>query len=75
MFARRHPFLFFLSVVCGCITLGFLGLITLLIIGAGIMGAGFSGSLEGNKGNIGVVEVMGPIMSSKEIIEDIKLFR
>ncbi|MCG8616436.1 MAG: signal peptide peptidase SppA [Desulfobacterales bacterium] len=75
MFARRHPFLFFLSVVCGCVTLGFLGLVTLLIIGAGVMGAGLSGPLEANKGNIGVVEVVGPIMSSKEVIEDLRLFR
>ena len=39
------------------------------------MDTGFSESLGGQKGNIGIVEVIGPIMSSKKIIEDIKGFR
>lgn len=75
MFARRHPFLFFLSVVCGCLTLGVLGVVALVVVGSGVVGKGLTGSMENAKGNIGVVEVVGPIMSSKEILGQIKLFR
>ncbi|MCG8637269.1 MAG: signal peptide peptidase SppA [Desulfobacterales bacterium] len=75
MFARRHPFLFFLSVVCGCMTLGFLGLVSLLAIGSGMMSHGLTDPIGSGRGNIGVVEVTGPIMSSKKVIEDIRMFR
>lgn len=74
MFARRHPFLFFMSIVCGCITLGVLGLAGLMIMGSMVIRGGF-GQPMGQTGNIGIVEVAGPIMSSKQIIEDIQTFR
>lgn len=75
IFARRHPFLFFLSIVCGCMTLGFIGLVALFSIGSGMVDKGLSESMGQRNGNIGIVEVMGPIMSSKEIIDDIRMFR
>ncbi len=75
MYARRHPFLFFLSVICGCMTLGFLGLVSLFILGSSMMNNGLTDTIGSQEGNIGVVEVTGPIMSSKEVIDDIRMFR
>ena len=75
MFSRRHPFLFFLTIISACMTLTFLGFVGLIHVSSKIMDNGFSESLGNQKGNIGIVEVVGPIMSSKKIIEDIKTFR
>ncbi|MCG8683647.1 MAG: signal peptide peptidase SppA [Desulfobacterales bacterium] len=75
MFARRHPFLFFLSIICGCLTFGFLGLVGLTMMTSLVMNARIGDSIGSHEGNIGVVEVMGPILSSKEIIDDIQEFR
>ncbi|MDD9304416.1 MAG: signal peptide peptidase SppA [Desulfobacter sp.] len=75
MFSRRHPFLFFLSIVCGCMTLGFLGLVCLMMIGTTVMSSGMGDPLGNTEGNIGIVEVVGPIMSSKTIVDQIKAFR
>ena len=73
MFARRHPFLFFLTMICGFMTLGFVGLVALVIMGSTVVDRGLGHSL--GKGNIGIVAVEGPILSSREIIEDIRAFR
>ncbi len=75
MFARRHPFLFFLSIVCGCMTLGFVGIVSLVVLGSSLVDTGLGEMGMGQEGNIGIVEVTGPIMSSKKIIEEIKAFR
>ncbi|MCP3944251.1 MAG: signal peptide peptidase SppA [Desulfobacteraceae bacterium] len=75
MFSRRHPFLFFLIIICGCMTLAFIGFVSLIYLSSKMMDTGFSESLGSRKGNIGVVEVLGPILSSKKIIENIKNFR
>ncbi|WDP88789.1 MAG: signal peptide peptidase SppA [Desulfobacter sp.] len=75
MFARRHPFLFFLSIVCGCMTLGFLGLVGLMTMGSLAFNSGLGGHMGQAAGNIGVVEVSGPIISSKQVIEDLQAFR
>jgi len=75
MFSRRHPFLFFLTIISTCMTLAFIGCVGLVYISSQVMDTGFSESLGGQKGNIGIVEVIGPIMSSKKTIEDIKNFR
>jgi len=75
MFSRRHPFLFFLTIISGCMTLAFLGFVGLLSLSSNILDTGFADSMGSKKGNIGIVEVIGPIMSSKKIIEDIKNFR
>jgi protease-4 len=75
MFSRRHPFLFFLTIMSACMTLVFLGFVGLVHLSSKMMDTGFSESLGSEKGNIGIVEVIGPIISSKKIIEDIKTFR
>ena len=75
MFSRRHPFLFFLTIISACMTLTFLGLVGLIHVSSKMMDSEFTGSLGSERGNIGIVEVIGPIMSSKKIIEDIKTFR
>ncbi len=56
-------------------TLAFLGFVGLVHLSSTMMDNGFSESLGSEKGNVGIVEIIGPIMSSKKIIEDIKTFR
>jgi protease-4 len=51
-----------------CFTLVFLGFVGLVHISSKIMDTGFSESVGAEKGNIGIVEVVGPIISSKKII-------
>ncbi len=75
MFARRHPILFFCLSVVTLLTVGF-------IAGMGILALGFKSIASlGNdnwhqkNGNIGIVEVTGPILSSDQIIKDLKKFR
>ncbi|PIE61579.1 MAG: signal peptide peptidase SppA [Desulfobacterales bacterium] len=76
MFARRHPFLFFLSIVCGCLTVSVLGLAGVMLAGSLLFNSSLTpGAIRQAGGNIGVVEVIGPIMSSKRVIEDIQAFR
>ncbi|MGD9685580.1 MAG: signal peptide peptidase SppA [Desulfobacter sp.] len=75
MFARRHPFLFFLCVICACFTLGLLALSGVAVLGAIAVNSEISGAIASSRGNIGVVEVTGPILSSKKIIKDIQGFK
>lgn len=68
MFSRRHPFLFFILVFTAITICGF---VAISMIFSGF----FSGSdgLSGEK--VGVVEIVGPIVDSKEINENLKMFR
>ncbi|WP_289022613.1 signal peptide peptidase SppA [Desulfobacter postgatei] len=75
MFARRHPFLFFLCVICACFTLGLLAISGVAVLGAIAVNSEISGAIASSRGNIGVVEVTGPIISSKKIIKDIQGFK
>ncbi len=75
MFARRHPFLFFLIVVCGCTTAGFLGFVGLVWTGTNMMAYGLTDLDRNTDGNIGIVEVSGPIVSSKAVIGQLQDFR
>jgi protease-4 len=75
MFARRHPFLFFLTIVSASLTLMFLGLVVLVLGGGKIMTTRLTGSMASSAGNIGIVEINGMILSSKKIIEDIQTFQ
>ena len=75
MFARRHPFLFFLCVISACFTFGLLVVSGMAVLGAFAVNNKISGALTSPRGNIGVVEVTGPILSSKEIIKDLQAFR
>jgi len=56
-------------------TLTFLGFVGLIHLSSKMMDTGFSDTLGSQRGNIGIVEVTGPIISSKKIIKDIKTFR
>ena len=75
MFARRHPFLFFLCVISACFTFGLVAVSGMAVLGAFAVNNKISGALTFPRGNIGVVEVTGPIISSKEIIKDLQAFR
>lgn len=75
MFARRHPFLFFLCIICACFTFGLVAVSGIAVLGAFAVNNGIRGAITSPRGNIGVIEVAGPIISSKKIIEDLKDFR
>ncbi|MBC2704043.1 signal peptide peptidase SppA [Desulfobacula sp.] len=75
MFARRHPFLFFLMIVSTCFTIMFIGFIVLVSFGSKMMNTQFAQQYTSSDGNIGIVEINGMILSSKKIIQDIKTFR
>lgn len=75
MFARRHPFLFFLCVICACFTLGLLAVSGIAVLGALAVNSEISSAIASSRGNIGVVEVTGPILSSKKIIKNLKRFK
>lgn len=74
MFARRHPFLFFLCVIFACFTFGLVAMSGIAVLGAFAVNSKISGAIVSQRGNIGVVEVTGPILSSRKIIEDLKGF-
>ena len=74
MFARRHPFLFFLMTISICLTLIFLGLIGFISIGSKMLNTTFTKDYTKSGGNIGIIEINGVILSSKKIIEDMKIF-
>lgn len=74
MFARRHPFLFFL-LSFSAITASALVVVTLSVVWTvrGIAGGDF-GVSEG-KDRVGVIEILGPIVESRRALEDLKRFR
>jgi len=74
MFARRHPFLFFLMIISTCLTVLFIGLIGLVSFGPKILNTQFSENYASSGGNIGIIEINGMIFSSKKIIKDMKIF-
>ncbi len=75
MFARRHPFLFFLMIVSTCLTVMFSGFVVLVSLSSKMLSTQFSQQYTSAGGNIGIVEINGMILSSKNIIRDIKTFR
>jgi len=75
MYARRHPFLFFLIILAACATIMFSGFIFLFSFGSKLVNANFIKQYSSASGNIGIVEINGMILSSKKIIQDIKTFR
>ncbi|MFU8769732.1 MAG: signal peptide peptidase SppA [Desulfotignum sp.] len=74
MFSRRHPVLFFLLAMTALTTVMFLGGV-ILILSISRMMAGTTAAFQETKGNIGIIEVTGPIFSSKQVVEHIKIFR
>ncbi len=75
MFSRRHPFLFFLMVITSCFSLVFVCIMAFVFSGTKMINASFSSRYGYSDGNIGIVEINGMILSSKETIKDIKAFR
>jgi protease-4 len=74
MFSRRHPILFFMLILAACATvLSVAGM--LVVFSVSRMMFTPAGTFHESKGNIGIVEVTGPILSSKQVIENIKTFR
>ncbi|MFO7911955.1 MAG: signal peptide peptidase SppA [Desulfotignum sp.] len=73
MFSRRHPVLFFLLMMACCATALFLGVAALIFVSAKMMDT--AGTHKESRANIGIIEVTGPILSSKKIIENITTFR
>ncbi len=76
MFARRHPVLFFCLAMTVVVTLGFV-LVMGMIMGAVESVGGSLGPVhsQDGPGNIGIVEVTGPILSSRKILEELGQFR
>lgn len=75
MFARRHPFLFFLIIISCCFTITFTGFIIFVSIGSKMLNAQFDRQYTSSGGNIGIVEIHGMILSSKRIIRNINVFK
>lgn len=75
MFSRRHPYLFFLMVMTSCFTLVFVSVMILMYSGTKLLRTQFSGEMSNSGGNIGIVEINGMILSSKQILKDIKIFQ
>ncbi|OGR40649.1 MAG: signal peptidase [Desulfobacula sp. RIFOXYB2_FULL_45_6] len=75
MFSRRHPFLFFLMVMTSSFTLMFVSVMVFLFSGTKMLNTQFSAQHGDFNGNIGIVEVNGMILSSKQIIKDIRAFQ
>ena len=73
MFSRRHPFLFFICVICACFTFGLIAVSGIAAVGVFAVKSNISSAMS-PEGNIGVVEVRGPIISSKGVIQDLKAF-
>ena len=75
MYARRHPFLYFLIIIAGCATIMFAGFVFLFSFSSQMVNSQFVSQYAKSRGNIGIVEINGMIMSSKKIIKNIKTFR
>ena len=74
MFSRRHPFLYF-CLVALTVASAALVLTTGLLVGGGVVLQSSLGAGQGGAGNVGVVEISGMIVSSKQIISNLKTFR
>ncbi len=76
MFARRHPVLFFCLSMTVVVTLGFVLVMGIIMGGIGAVGSSFGPvHPRDGAGNVGIVEVIGPILSSREILEELGQFR
>ena len=73
MFSRRHPFLFFFMFMVACGTCLILGLGGLIMLSSRM--ADKASFYPSKQGNVGIVEVSGPILSSRKIIENLTAFQ
>lgn len=74
MFSRRHPILFFLLMMAGFGTVVFLAAM-MAVFSVSRLVLTSTAPFQETRGNIGIVEVTGPILSSRQVIEDIETFR
>ncbi|MDY0376128.1 MAG: signal peptide peptidase SppA [Desulfobacterium sp.] len=75
MFSRRHPFLFFTMIIAAIPAVALVLTVAILVGGSALFSSSMSSGFKQDKGNIGVVEIVGVIASSKEVSRQIKLFR
>jgi protease IV len=68
MFARRHPYLFFILVFASVVSAAALGLGLIVLIG-------LKGSAPERGDRVGVVEIKGVISDSRDVVENLKRFR
>lgn len=73
MFSRKHPYLFFILVFFSVIAVTLTGVTLLILIG--IKGFDFARFDEIGGEKVGIVEVTGLILDSKNIISSLKKFR
>lgn len=75
MFSRRHPFLFFILIIAAIPAVALVMTVAILMGGSALFSSSMSSTFNQDKGNVGVVEIVGVIASSKEVSRQIKLFR
>ncbi len=75
MFSRRHPYLYFIMVTSVIFCVFMLVSMGMLVGGAGLINSNFAGIAKDGKGNVGIIEMTGAIISSKKVIAQIKIFR
>jgi len=68
MFPRRHPYLFFLLILAG---LGAVSMVSLAMVVMTVSGM----EAEDGGDKVGVIEIVGAIIESQTIIDDLKAFR
>ncbi len=68
MFSRRHPYLFSL-IIMGTLSVAGLTLLTIMVSAIGDEEVEYTGE------KVGVIEIVGPITESREILSQIKKFR
>lgn len=74
MFSRRHPILFFLMVLGGFFSAVCIAFIFFVSISAGMIGSRINNPQNISGGNVGIVEIQGIILSSKQVIRQIQDF-
>jgi protease-4 len=68
MYLRRHPYLFFLMILAG---LGTVSMVSLAMVVMSVSGL----AMEDGGDKVGVIEIVGAIVESQTIIDDLKAFR
>lgn len=67
--------MFFFMVITSCFSLMVVATMFFLFSGTKLINASLPAEYKNSEGNIGIVEINGMILSSKEIIKDIKTFK
>ncbi|MBI5062285.1 MAG: signal peptide peptidase SppA [Desulfatitalea sp.] len=68
MFPRRHPYLFFLLILAGLGTVGMASLAMVVMTVSGV-------DTQDDGDKVGVIEIVGAIVDSQTVIDDLKAFR